>query len=343
MNTKSFANDKLCENNGDYSYICGLNSPEDLLPIPDSKWIISSGFAGSTALFIIDAKSKIAQAFYPAQYPLAKQNMALYGACPGSPNPNGFTGHGLNIRKVSNDLSMLYVVGHGEREAIEVFEVNTSDNMPEITWVGCVLTPEGLEANSVASLKDGTLLATIPLIGFTINDLFKGLPSGAVYSWSPGDVGFEVIKGSEISYANGIEISKDGAEFYVVSSGEMKVMAFSNTNPTEILRTSATLPFIPDNIRKTSAGKLITAGMNIDDPVCGRVPLDAEFDFGKLATCPRSFTAIAVDPNSMEVTSLASSAAQQQFSNVTMAMEINDELWFGSFSGDRIAYIKIAK
>lgn len=39
------------------------------------------------------------------------------------------------------------------------------------------------------------------------------------------------IGGSEIPYANGIAVSADGLEFYVASSGQFTVTAFSNTSP----------------------------------------------------------------------------------------------------------------
>ncbi|GAC13105.1 SMP-30/gluconolactonase/LRE family protein [Aliiglaciecola lipolytica] len=335
------ANTNNCEKNGGYSYVCGLNSPEDLVSIPNSDWLVSSGFAGNVAIYAINTKTKALQHLYPSKESKAKQNMQTYRDCPGSPDTNNFTTHGLNIRQVSDNLFTLYAVGHGEREAIEVFEVNIHSNKPELVWIGCVLTPDGLEANSVASLEDGTLLVTIPLIGFTINDLFKGVPTGAVYRWSPGDKGFEVVEGTEIAYANGIETSEDGSEFYIASSGEIKIMAFSNTNPAKLLRSTGRLSFVPDNIRWGKSGKLVTAGMKIDDENCGHVKLNEQFDFMELASCPRSFMAIAIEPKTMKITTLASSNAQQQFTNVTMVLELEDELWFGSFSGDRVAYQKI--
>jgi hypothetical protein len=31
-----------------------------------------------------------------------------------------------------------------------------------------------------------------------------GNPAGAVYEWSPGDSGFELVQGTELPYGNGI-------------------------------------------------------------------------------------------------------------------------------------------
>lgn len=79
-----------------------------------------------------------------------------------------------------------------------------------LTWIGCVMTPGGMQANSVASFADGALIATIPLhTGILINESFGGKPTGAVYEWAPGDAGFTKIEGTGMPYANGIEVSDD--------------------------------------------------------------------------------------------------------------------------------------
>jgi sugar lactone lactonase YvrE len=265
--------------------------------------------------------------------------MKAYGACPGSPDPSSFVAHGLNIRPGADGHSTLYVVGHGEREAIEVFDVDAGGDAPVITWTGCVMTPDGMQANSVASLADGSLLATIPLhTGILINEAFAGRPTGAVYEWTLGDAGFKKLEGTEMPYANGIEVSNDGAEFYVASSGLHKVFAFSNTRPSRSLRSSEALSIIPDNLHMGNEGNLITAGLAIVDSVCGDVRMSLEFDLGEFSSCPRPFNVLAIDPKSMHESILASSPAQQHFSNITMALEVGAELWIGTFAGDRIAY-----
>jgi len=58
---------------------------------------------------------------------------------------------------------------------------------------------------------------------------------------------------------------------------------------------------------------------------------------------PESLAANSVMPMSMQVSSMAESLAQTAFSNATMVLEVNDELWFGTFNGDRIAYITLGR
>ena len=217
--------------------------------------------------------------------------------------------------------------------------MDASGDVPVLTWTGCVMTPDGMEANSVASLADGSLLATIPLhTGILINEAFAGKSTGAVYKWSPGDTGFVKIEGTEMPYGNGIEVSDDGQEFYVASSGLQKILAFSNSNPTRLLRSSRALSFVPDNLHMSSDGSLITAGLAMVDPVCGDVQMSLEFDLEEFASCPRPFTVLAVDPQSMQDSVIVSSPAHKHFSNITMALQVGDELWIGTFAGDRIAY-----
>ena len=149
------AEDDECNAAGEYHFVCGPKNAEDLVLVPATPWIISSGMAPKAAIYLIDSQTKAWTELYPGKAPRALQDLETYGACPGSPDPNNFISHGLNLRPGENGHSTLYVVGHGEREAIEVFDVNANGEQPVLTWTGCVTMPEGMAANSVASLSDG--------------------------------------------------------------------------------------------------------------------------------------------------------------------------------------------
>jgi hypothetical protein len=328
-----------CQAAGEYSFVCGLQNAEDLVLIPETKWIIASGMAPGAPIYLVDSQQKSWTEFYPADAPLARQDMATYGACPGSPDPAGFFSHGLNLQPGTDGHSTLYVVGHGEREAIEVFDVNANGDMPLLTWTGCVMLPEGMAANSVASFSDGSLVATVPLHpGQTITDAMAQKNTGAVYKWSPGDSGFILVEGTELPYGNGIEVSADEQEIFVASSGLFTVIAFSNSNPARPLRTTKPLAFVPDNLHMGTDGRLITAGLLADDPVCGNVRGPAEFDLAEFASCARPFIVQAIDPESMGSSDIVRGPANEHFSNITMALPVGDEIWIGSFTGDRIGY-----
>ena len=87
-----------CEPAGQYGFVCGLRNPEDLVLVPGTRWIISSGMAPDGAIYLVDAGHRTWTELYPGEAPRARQDMDTYGACPGAPVPGGFVSHGLNIR-----------------------------------------------------------------------------------------------------------------------------------------------------------------------------------------------------------------------------------------------------
>jgi hypothetical protein len=327
-----------CDPAGGYAFVCGIPNPEDLVHVPGTKWVIASSLA-PTGLYLLDSQTKRWTALYPGAEPRAVQDMQVFGACPGSPNPKAFVTHGLALRPGTDGRSTLYVVGHGEREAIEVFDVDASGEVPVLTWRGCVLTPEGMQANSVAALTDGSLLVTIPLLtDVPISQALAGVDTGGVFRWSPGNAAMTPVQGTQLPYANGIEVSADGKEFYVVSSGLFNVTAYSNTDPAEVLRRTAEFGFVPDNLHMGADGKLVTAGLDLHDTACGEVKRSLEFTLEEFAACPRPFTVLSIDPATMQTQVVATGPANPKFSNVTMGLRVGDELWIGSFASDRIAY-----
>jgi hypothetical protein len=329
------AQDGGCNRSGDVSFVCGPKNAEDLVLVPRTQWILASGMAPGAGFSLIDSRSPTAS---PLQM-RAEHDAAAFPDCETAPQASTFDSHGLNIRAGRGDRSTLYVVGHGAREAIEVFEIDASGARPSLTWKGCVPMPPGLAANSVASFEDGSIVATVLFRpGTTFADaVVDKKPTGAVYKWSPGDRGFTLIRGTELPANNGIEVSADGSEIYVASSGLQTVVAFSNTNPATRLRSTEPLPFTPDNVHMDADGRLLTAGMKNDVPECGGAP-GPQHDIETLSRCPRPSIAIAIDPATMRYTTLVETPAIPAFSNATMALTVGNQYWIGTFSGDRVAY-----
>jgi len=327
-----------CQAADGYRFVCGPTNAEDLVRVPGTDWAIASGMAPGTALFLLDTPRLLAESLYPGMLPRARQDMARYGACPGSPDPNTFTTHGLTIRATDTGHANLYAVGHGGREAIEVFDIDTSRGSPVITWIGCVLMPEHLEANSVAVMADGTILATVLIHpDKTFFEAISGQPTGGVYKWTPGDDGFALMPGTALPANNGIEVSADGRTIYVAASGLHKIVALTNTNPARQIGMTEDLGITPDNIHMGENGRLITAGMHNEDPVCGSIIDPETFNLATIATCSRPFRAYAIDPATLATEVISSGPATPSWSNATMALEVGDDVWVGTFSGNRIA------
>jgi len=322
-----------CTASGDVSYVCGPKNPEDLVLVPGTQWIVSSGMAEGAGFYLVDSKAgSFSSLTFTARHDPA------FASCATPPTAQTLNTHGLNIRATGPGRARLNVVGHGAREAIEVFDVDASGARPTLTWRGCVLMPEGLAANSVASFADGSLVATVLFMpGTTFADaIVARKPTGAVFEWSPGKPGFELVRGTELPANNGIEVSADGREIYVASSGLQTIVAFSHSNPARQLRTTQPLPFTPDNVHLAPDGRLVTAGMANDVPECGGPPGPAH-DIEKLSQCPRPTIAVAIDPATMRDTIIATTTATSSFSNATMVLPVGSEAWIGTFSGDRIA------
>jgi hypothetical protein len=158
-----------------------------------------------------------------------------------------------------------------------------------------------------------------------------------VFKWSPGDSGFSIVRGTALPGNNGIEVSADDREFYVVSSGFQTIVAFTNTDPATRLRSTQQLPITPDNVHMGPNGRLLTAGMKNDVPECGGPP-GPQHDLAALSTCPRGTIAIEVDPATMQDRILATTPASAAFSNATMVLPAGGKFWIGTFRGDRVAY-----
>ena len=330
------ADTTTCSSSGGLTFVCGVQNAEDLVLVPETHWVIASGMAPGGGIYLIDSVKKSSAQMYMNDEQHIRHDPKTYGDCPTAPKLESFVAHGLSIRAGQNGHSTLYVVGHGGREAIEVFDVDATRAKPLLNWIGCVPMPDGLAANSVASFRDGSLVATVLAHpGYTYTDVFQGKPTGAVYQWSPGDSGFELMRGTELPGNNGIEVSLDEQEIFVVSTGLSTISVFANSNPSKSLRTTRTLDFGPDNVHMTANGRLLTAGPSRDDHSCGA--LDPEnVDLTEYVRCPRGFVAATIDPKTMEDSKLVSAHANPDFSNATMALQVGDEVWIGTFSGDRI-------
>jgi len=328
-----------CSSTGGLNFICDFNgAPEDLVNVPGTEWVVASTYlpGDPVGLYLVNIYSKQVSVLYGEGEGRDRHNRNRYGICPGAPRRDELETHGLGILPKAGETQVfdLYAVSHGAREAIEVFELDTSAARPEITWVGCVMMPEGLDANDVSPMRDGTILATVLMHpGNTFDDLLSGRPTGGVYRWSPGMDGFTMLEGSALPGNNGIQVSADESEIFVAASGLSAVVALSNSNPSRVLRRTRTLPFAPDNVVLGSDGYLLTAGMRDDEPACRGTGLPPVSD------CPRGTIAVSIHPLTMKDSTILDAPANPDFSRATMAIVTpGNEVWIGSFGTPKIAY-----
>ena len=319
------------------TFICGYTNVEDLVVVPDTRWLLGSGMAPGSGLHAIDTQAKTVRKIYAPGTAASRPDKTRFGGCPGPLDPTQAMLHGLALRREVGG-PWLYATNHGGRESIEVFSLAFSQTNPAApptaTWIGCVLLPNKMAANSVAAFSDGTLLATVLIRpGMTFQDAFAGKNTGVVLQWRRGTPAFVELKGTELVANNGIETSPDDREFYVASTPTRRVYAFSRANPEKgPLRFAQLKDVGPDNVR-WAEGKLITAGLIDDEPACGGRPKD---EAG--IRCPMGYAVVTIDPKTMAATEIARGARTPSFTGTAMAAVVGNELWLGSFLADRIAY-----
>ena len=333
-----------CAPDGELKFICGVGGPEDLVPLPGGRWIVTGGMAENSGLHLINVAAKTAERWMPKPMDPASPP---YQACPSPPAMDEFRAHGLSLRDRGQGRATLYVVNHGGRvpptftigtggrETIEVFDVDTGGAKPTLSWIGCVSLPMGLAANSVTSTPDGALLFTVFMHpGMRFLDYMAGRPTGAVYQWRPGEEGISRIWGTELTGNNGIEASPDGKIIYVVGSGGINV--FSNTIPAKLLHHVPVTDGSTDNLRWAD-GRLIVAGLkSTADEDCIDVMKGMSGELGE--KCIPGYFVAAMDPATLKMTTLAAGTGRKSYTGVATGLPVGTTLWLGSFNADKVAY-----
>jgi len=330
-----------CDEAQGTSFVCGADHPEDLVLIPGTQWIVASGFNAGSGIKLIDARSRTLRRWYTGNDAQLARDERSFPQCPSPPDAAALNAQGLSIRQVGDHTNLLYVANHGGREAIEVFRIESAAaSEPSLQWIGCVPMPPGMAANSVATFPDGAVLVTVlTRPGTQIADFVEGRFTGLVYEWKPGTRAFEPVRGAELPGNNGLEVSGDGKEFYVVAFGWHAVVTFAHTNPTRILRKAVAPDFMPDNIH-WDGDDLIAAGMRYDEPACGglRKVVDGKAD---PMLCHRGYSVARLDPKSLTWRLVAHSEPNRAFNGASTGLVVGDELWIGSYQADRIAIHKL--
>jgi hypothetical protein len=322
-----------CSAVGNVKFICGIVSPEDLVAVPGTAWVVASGYVGG-AVHLINALDDTSVQVFPTAMPRLRPDRRAYPSCPGPLDPNEkekFSAHGLNVRLGRNGVHTMYVVHHGFRESIEVFEIDAKPRTPALTWVGCILTPDTAIFNAVAPLPDGGLVATNP---YRRGDpdankrSLAGLDTGEVMEWHQGD-GWKIIPGSEGPGPNGLEVSKDGEWLYVNLFPTARVIRLSRRQ-TPIRKDVVELSFHPDNIRWQADGSLLTTGTY--------APTLARLSECVRVKCTDASAKVArIDPQTLKVQEIIDFRSDDNFFGATVALRVSKEIWIGSFRGDRIA------
>lgn len=307
-----------CAPAGDLSFVCGVTSAEDILPVEGGRWLVGSSYkAGSVGLYLIDTAARTAR---PVALSIAPVPDPRYVGC-AAPDLHALLTHGLDVLPGAEGLTTVYAVNHGGRESVEVFRLRAAQAAAE--WVGCAILPPGANGNAVAALRGGSFVVTKFMDtgdkqGF--QHIMAGQITGAVYLWRPGR-GFREVPGSRLSGDNGIASSKDGRWLFVNAYGSNEIYRLPLSG--KGARTSVKVDFHPDNLRWAPDGALFVTGQFLKS---------GSFEG------PHGWAAVRLDPRTLSVTPVVKEPGLPQFDDATSTVEVDGKLWFGTFRGDRVAY-----
>jgi len=307
---KAFASE-ACQADGEIQFVCGTTNPEDLYQIPNSPWIIASGRISDNQgpIYAVHSGDYRVHEIFPNSALAPEPDTSIYSDCPG-PN-NIFQPHGLTLREGNagtDEGHTLYVVGHGAREAIEVFNLQASGEVPELQWIGCIPSPDGTaRINSITALPDGYLGAT----NFDTS-------GGELWEWHPA-TGWLEVPGSQMPGPNGLVSSGDGEWYYIGGWSDKALVRLSRgQNTVEI--DLVPVGFNVDNLRLSSDGSIIVAGH------VTRCDGDN--------ACDLSVARVArVNPQTLAVQQLVDYKGNDFFRLGTVAIEVEDEIWVGGIRG----------
>ncbi len=319
-----------------FQSIRGLNNAEDMVQVGDTKWILTGNLGDkswkSGGLYLIDSESKewkevdIDFSGNPAEgyEKITDQNL--------------FSSHGIALKQISEDSFEIYAVNHGGRESVEIFDLIVKDDFPTIVWKGSVSTPDEMRGNAVAPLSDG-FLVTIPITensASTFIDFLNGKPTGAVYKWTASE-GYREIPGGRLAGDNGIAVSPDEKWAFINEYSNRSVTRISLVDEKEAPVT-ATLFFLPDNIRYSNDGSLLVTGQN-----CNIFTVVLLTNGTGIGVSPSDTSVVKLDPKSMEVTEILSLPKFRAFGGGTTAIYIGNDIWISSFRAQRIMILPDVK
>lgn len=314
--------------------ICGPSRVEDLAQLPGTRWVVASGMHAQRGdLYLIDRRTRGHHSIgRSGDFRVAPDKRY---PCAAPPKPERMVTHGLAVLPRGAGRFYVYAINHAEREAVEVFEIDTRRTQPRTTWIGCIEMPRELPMNSVAVLDPDTLFVTRLSTQVAPADrtraLASGSATGAILEWRRGTVTQLQLDG--IAGPNGILVSRDGRHLFVSMFGAKQVVRYDRTGaePPKALPIASN----PDNLRWTDTGLIAAAGAIA--PV--GLLLDCLRRGDRQEFCSTRWEVPLIDPATMRAVETITRDTPG-FGDVTTAMQVGDELWIGTIGPeDKVAIL----
>ena len=309
--------------------VCGFAKPEDVVWIETANVLLVSEMgwdapSGGGAISAVDAAG-VRRVLWPdVSAPGRGEPLLGDPACTAPPVAAAFSAHGLDAAwDAEAQRVRVAVVAHGEREAVEQFELVGEGRALRLVWRGCVPLPADTAGNDVALAKGGTLYVTnyLPSVHglrawFALRAADRGEITGDVLAWSR-ERGWRHLPGSAASQPNGIAVSPDGAMLFVAENGASRVVRMPVAGagmPAE--RSSVATPGRPDNLSWSSRGTLLVAVL--------------------LPGTPGGWSLLELEPRTLDAALRLEARDGMPLHSVTSADEAGGRLYLGSMADDRI-------
>ena len=324
-----------CDARGDLQPLCGWQSPEDMELLDDGRTLIVSemeqGHGQVTGrLSLLHSRDGRREVMAHSLV----EGDELWGdqQCV-SPPGDYLAPHGIHLSRRSDGRQQLLVVNHGEREAVEFYEVLDSEGRYSLVWRGCAEAPQGSFMNDVVALPDGGFVAThmfdkpdaqVGTLSLTEAKALMGFNPGYLLRWSSS--GYVKVAGFSGDYPNGLQIAEDGNTLYINLWAASRVLKFDLAGA-QVLAEAELLH--PDNSQWSPQGKLLVASHDFslgDLRLCLRDGSQA---------CPGQFRVIELDPETMQTRELLAQHGAPMGAG-TVVQAVGDSWYIGSFLGDRM-------
>jgi hypothetical protein len=329
-----------CKATESVTVFCGMEKPEDIASLGDSDWLLISEMGslldqskpGSiVALNTVTGRIvRVGSNSTPArdQAGIQGKNQNKCG-----PPPELLKPRGLDVIQTGQDSFQLLFVNGAEGQRIERYAVSVEENLPQLTWEGCVSIPDTYLVNDVAAFSNGSFVAShmfeLPRSSMMTAKLFLGMNTGYALFWS-AQGGWEKVAGSDVSLANGIAVEEATDTVFLASTYGESVTAISLKNGD---KRSVDLPIQPDNITWSGTDRLLAVGHN-------GIPLLGTSGCREVSPTPCSFDfeVVEIDTNNLTARTIYRDDSGLIPGPAT-AFHYRDGLYFGTAFGDRVSRI----
>lgn len=334
-----------CEKVDGIEPICGFSNPEDMELLPDHQTLIISqiGNINNTAtgkLVFFDTKSQVITTAFPLPVKDVFDPGNNWGAqaCPGVPGLE-FSPIGISLRQRNDGRWQLAAVNQGQRNSVEMFEVLRRDAGYSLAWRGCVIPPDGTNLNDVALMRNGGFIASHmfdrrdPVIFGFSTGIWKaqlGMNTGYAIEWLPESAEkFRVLAESHGPFLNGIQMSLDDKTVFVSVTSGNQILKLDRVSGKKLATAKIASP---DNLAWDQHGYMLAASLNgskFEHLACLRHPG---------ANCGLAFAIVRINPETMTSENIFQHEGAPMGA-ATVAQQVGDMLFLGSFTGDRIIKI----